>query len=133
MRREERHHLKENPLAVLLADLQRSFIDRGRVVIIGVIVAVVALLAVGGFVAWEQRQTQKAGDLLAEAMVVMNAEVVPPPAPEDDSSSPPEPTPFEQPAGSYPTLHVEVRGGAPQTIGRRRRIPSDRAGDYGPV
>ena len=73
MRREERHHLKENPLAVLLADLQRSFVDRGRIVVVGAIVVVVALLAAGGFVAWQERQTQQAGDLLAEAMVVMSA------------------------------------------------------------
>ena len=116
MRREERHHLQENPLAVLLADLQRSFVDRGRVVIIGAIVVVVALLAAGGYVAWQQRQIQQAGDLLAEAMVVMNAEIVPPPAPEDDPSSPPEPTPFEQPAGSYPTLHDKFEAALPKLL-----------------
>jgi len=116
MRREERHHLKENPLAVLLADLQRSFVDRGRIVVVGAIVVVVALLAAGGFVAWQERQRQQAGDLLAEAMVVMSAEIIPPPAPEADPSSPQEPTPFEQPAGSYPTLNDKFEVALPKLL-----------------
>ena len=138
MRREERHHLKENPLAVLLGDLQRSFVNRGRTVVIGCVVVVVALLAGGGFVAWQQWQTQQAGDLLAEAMAVMNASVIPPPDPADDgaeaddaaadgeeeaeaeaddSSAPaPEPTPFEQPPGSYPSLHAKFEAGLPKLM-----------------
>ena len=121
MRREERHHLKENPLAVLLADLQRAFVDRGRVVVVGGIVVVLAALAAGGFVAWEQRQTEQAGTLLAEAMVVMNAEIVAPP--EDDPSSPTEPTPFEQPAGSYRTLHDKFEAALPKLLAAADAYP----------
>ena len=144
MRREERHHLKENPLAVLLADLQRSFTDQGRTVVIGGIIVVAAFLAAGGFFAWQQWQTQQAGDLLAEAMTVMNAEVIPAPTPADDppvpppaetaetgdgaededsSPPPPEPVPFEQPPGSYPSLNDKFEAALPKLLAAADAYP----------
>ena len=80
MRREERHHLKENPLAVLLAELQGSLTTQGRSIMIGAVVLVLALVVGGGYYWWQESQLQRAGGLLAEAMTVLDAAVIPPPA-----------------------------------------------------
>ena len=75
MRREERHHLKENPLAVFLTDLQASLSDRGRAIAIATGVLIVGAASVAGYVTWQEAQRQRAGDALAEAMAVLDAEV----------------------------------------------------------
>ena len=77
MRREERHHLKENPLAILLTEF-RGWLAGSVLVGGGVVLA--ALVAVGGYFSWTQVQQQRAGELLAEAMFTLEAAVVPPPA-----------------------------------------------------
>ena len=80
MRREERHHLKENPLAILLAEFRGWLAESRRSVLVGGGIVLVALVAVGGYFSWTQAQQQRAGELLAEAMSTLEAAVVPPPA-----------------------------------------------------
>ena len=60
MRREERRHLKENPLAIAIADLQQYFAASRRVVLIAGGLIAIAAVAVGGFLVWQQSQSQKA-------------------------------------------------------------------------
>ena len=78
MRREERHHLKENPLAVVISELRGRMSEQGRNVVAGVSMVLVALIAAGGYFAWSQVQKQRAGELLAGAMTVLSAPVVAP-------------------------------------------------------
>ena len=80
MRREERHHLKENPLAILLAEFRRWLAESRRSVLVGGGIVLAALVAVGGYFSWTQVQQQRAGELLAEAMSTLEAAVVPPTA-----------------------------------------------------
>ena len=81
MRREERHHLKENPLAVVLSEIRGWMTEQGRYVVVGGAIVVIALIAAGGYFTWTQVQTQRAGELLAEAMSMISAPVVTPEAP----------------------------------------------------
>ena len=75
MRREERHHLKENPLAVILTALQAWMLERGRSVLVGAGIVLFAFIAAGGYFLWTQVRAQRAGELLAGAMSVLSAPV----------------------------------------------------------
>ena len=79
MRREERHHLKENPLAILLTEVQGRLAESGRSFLVGGGIVLAALIAAGAYFSWTQVQQQRAGELLAEAMFILEAAVVPPP------------------------------------------------------
>ena len=77
MRRDERQHLKENELAHTLASLQEFVGPRAgmvRAVVIGVVA--VAVIAVGVSL-FRQRSQGQGQDLLADALVALNARVVP--------------------------------------------------------
>lgn len=95
MRREERHHLKQNPLAIVLAEGRTWLAESGRPVLIGGGIVLAALIAVGAYFSWQQVQERRAGELLAEAMYTLGAAVVPPPEdpidailePDDDSAA----------------------------------------------
>lgn len=78
MRREERHHLKENALAAVLARLQDALRGRGRTLAAAGVVVLAAVLGVGGYLWWQQRQADRAGELLADALLVADSEVASP-------------------------------------------------------
>lgn len=77
MKRTERRHLKENELAQTLAQA-REMIEPRRKQIVGVIIVVVVLgAAVLGITIYRQRTQSRGQELLAQAMVALNARVVP--------------------------------------------------------
>ncbi len=77
MNRIERKHLKENELAQRLASA-RDFIEPRRSALrVVALVAVVAVVALAGFGIWRQRAQAESEIALAEAMVALNAPVVP--------------------------------------------------------
>ena len=77
MKRKERHHLKENELAHSIENA-RDFLETRQRQIAGVIVGVVVVvIAVVGFVVYRQQTQSRGSELLAEAMVALNARVVP--------------------------------------------------------
>lgn len=81
MKRTERHHLKENELA-RAASNARQLVGERQGQVMGVTIAIVAVLAVGlGYYWWTSRVQGRAHTLLAEAMLVEDARVGPPPAP----------------------------------------------------
>ena len=77
MKRAERHHLKENALAQMIASAQETLIAR-KGEITSVLLGVVAIGAiVAGILTWRQQDNVRAERLLADAMVIYNARVVP--------------------------------------------------------
>jgi TolA-binding protein len=77
MKRQERRHLKENEL-IHTIEATREFVETRRREIGIVVIAVLVIVAVGLGLAWYRQSTQSRGvELLAEAMVALNARVVP--------------------------------------------------------
>ena len=105
MRREERHHLKENPLAVLISEFRGWLEQSRRSVMVGGGIVLAALVAAGAYFAWTQVQQQRAGELLAEAMFTLEAQVVQQPA--DPVAVTPEPD-----AGETPGTDADDTAGA---------------------
>lgn len=81
MKREERHHLKENELGQLTASAAQAVQERGGQVLGIAVAVIVVLIGIGGYVAWENRVETRAHALLADAMVLEDARVGPPQAP----------------------------------------------------
>ena len=77
MKRKERHHLKENEL-VHTIETAREFIETRQRQITGTVIVVVVLaLAVIGFMVFRSQSQSRGSGLLADAMVALNARVVP--------------------------------------------------------
>ncbi len=78
MRREERHHLKENPLAAGLAEFQVVLHRHGRKLAVAVALVLAGALGVGGYFLWQQQRLDGAGAQLAEALLVLDGDVAAP-------------------------------------------------------
>jgi FimV-like protein len=77
MKRTERHHLKENALANSIS-AARDFIDTQRSMVRTFLVAIVVIaVVIAGFAIYKQRLDARGDQLLADAMVALNAQVVP--------------------------------------------------------
>lgn len=75
MKRSERHHLKQNPLASFLAELSETDWVNTRAVAGGAVV-VGALVVAGAVFGWQQYRSSRASALLAAAMAIVDAPVV---------------------------------------------------------
>ncbi|MCY4511369.1 MAG: tetratricopeptide repeat protein [Acidobacteria bacterium] len=128
MKRSERHHLKENAFAVALARFQDRAESWGTGLAIAGGVALAAVVLFGGYTWWSERAEATAGVLLAEALVVADAPVVPPPvdaaAGEADAAEPP----FTQPPGSYPTIEAKMSASLPKLLETADAYPSTPSG-----
>jgi len=77
MKRIERKHLKENDLAHTLESV-RDYVEPRRNVLAKVgLFVVVALVAIVGLSLWRERNASRGEEALAQAMVALNAPVVP--------------------------------------------------------
>lgn len=128
MRRDERQHLKENELAHTLASVQEFVGPRSKslgVVIIGVVV--VAVIAVGVVVVRQRSQSQGQA-LLADALVALDARVVP-------ASTPAPGQPGEAPAaaqfgatGTFSTEAAKLNAALPKLKAAADAYPDAPAG-----
>ena len=141
MKRSERHHLKENVVAVAVVNLQRQLSGQGRGLAIGIAAGLVVLILFGGYVWWSERAAGQAGTLLADALLLADAQVVPPPSPPvatevpdipaDDTveaPAPVEPVAFVQPTGTYPTIEAKMAAALPKLIAAADAYPGTHAG-----
>ena len=140
MRRSERHHLKENAMAVALVGLRDRLQGSGPALGVGAALGVVALLLFWGYSMWSDRTASQAGALLASALVVADAPVVPPPPPTPvpDSDEPEgepaapatitAPAPFVQPAGTYPTVAAKMTEALPKLLEAADAYPRTQSG-----
>lgn len=77
MKRLERKHLKENELAHSLASAQGFLTRQQRTIVMAVAAVLVVAAVVGGVMVVRQRANARSSELLAAAMVALNARVVP--------------------------------------------------------
>ena len=117
MRREERHHLKENLLARIVRQVQEAARGNGRAVIGTVVVVLLGLLGAAGYVVWQEQQNDRAGDLLAGAMAALNSAVIPPPSDGADATAAgASDEPWEQPENSFPSEKAKLEAVVPRLL-----------------
>lgn len=109
MRREERHHLKENPVARAVVQLQNALASGSRVILAGVALLIVILVGVGAYAVWQTQQADRAGALLADALETLRAEVEPTRADATDDGNSEAP-----PAGSFPSETAKLEAAVVQ-------------------
>ena len=128
MRREERQHLKENPLASIVGRVQLRLANSGRLLVLFIGGVLIVLVGVAGFYTLTGINEQRAGQLLAEAMETLVAPVV---NPDEDTStveSEGEETAvaneFVQPPGSYSSLEAKLEDALSQLLLAADEYPS---------
>src|SRR6266446_3557702 len=103
MKQKERHRLKENELAHSIAAARDFVGGPRRKQITGMLVVVVLIVAVvAGIFIIQQRTSARGKDLLADAMVIVDAPVQPPTPAMPPSGEKPGTMETQQP-GTYPT------------------------------
>jgi tetratricopeptide (TPR) repeat protein len=127
MKRKERHHLKENELASTLIAARDVFETRGNQITkiaIGVVVVIGLIFA---FMAWRGQDEARAQALLADALVTLNAQVIP------ATSTPTQPG--EVPAaatmgavGTYATESAKLTAALPKLKTAADSFPDTEAG-----
>lgn len=127
MKTSERHHLKDNELAIALLHVNEWAAARRRSLLMGLGLAAVIGAAFAGYAAWNRSVDRNARALLAEAMVIQEARVVPPAPPElvSSSSNATPPTPA---AGTYPTAQAKLEAALPKLLAAADGYPSSEPG-----
>jgi tetratricopeptide (TPR) repeat protein len=126
MKTSERHHLKDNELAIALNQAQ-DWAQKNRGTITATLAGVLAVLVVGsGFYAWRISQDNAARGLLAEAMVVEEARVQPPAPPAGTTNDPT--NPGGQTPGTYPTEQARLEAALPKFLAAADAYPTSQPG-----
>jgi tetratricopeptide (TPR) repeat protein len=132
MRTSERHHLKDNELALALQQANEWAATNRKPLVTTLAAIVVIGGAIGGYILWRNSVDGTAQSLLAQAMVVETARVVPPgppPAPVPATNSTPSaPAVPMQPPGTYPTEQAKLEAALPKFIAAADGYPSTEAG-----
>jgi tetratricopeptide (TPR) repeat protein len=129
MRTSQRHHLKENELALALGQANEWAARNQRTLrmTVGAIVAVA--IAVVGFMTWRNSVDTRARAMLAEAMVVHEARVAP--APQAEATPPANgtpPAPTQPQPNTYPTHKAKLEAALPKFVAAADAYPSSDAG-----
>lgn len=116
MKREERHHLKENDFAKALDRTAHGVRSHSRGVGMAAILIAVALVLFGGYFLWRSNRQEKAGAMLADAVATLQAPVAPPAIG----------TPAV--AGTFPTEQARTEAALPKLLAAADAYPSTDAG-----
>jgi TolA-binding protein len=122
MKSQERHKLKENEFVRTVGQARQAIANRQRDVTWAVAVIVALLAIVGGYTWWRQSTASRGTDLLATALAVYEAPVVPLPPPTPGGAPP-----VQQP-GTYLTEQAKLEAALPEFIEAADRYPSTPAG-----
>ncbi|HEX5108061.1 MAG TPA: tetratricopeptide repeat protein [Vicinamibacterales bacterium] len=125
MKRQERRHLKENELAHSIA-AAREYLEPRSKQLRAAVIAVVALIAIALVVLLvRQRSTAKSEQLLADALVALNARVIPP----TDAETADLPASAQLGAtGTFPTEEAKLKAAMPKLREAADAYPDTRAG-----
>lgn len=128
MKRTERHQLKENAVALAVTRARETFEARKQEFTLGAIGVVIVLAAIGGYFYWRQSVDTSSRELLAEAMAVADAQVVPPAPPAAPGTSANPTAPAAPPAGSFPTEQAKLEAALARFMVAADAYPSTPAG-----
>lgn len=122
MKTSERHHLKEDEFLTAL-DRTRGVIavNRRNISLVGTIV-LLAILIVGGYVFWRQARNDKAATMLADAMITLEAPVIPPQPPGVLNPQP------ALPPVHFPTEQARTQAALPKLDAVAAAYPKTKAG-----
>jgi TolA-binding protein len=124
MKTAERQHLKTNEVADIVSRFKATMDTAGPRISRLLLAGLVVLLVVGGFFAWRNYAATKAQAMLAEALTVDTAAVVPPAPP----AQPGQPAPQPPPAGSFPTEQARREAALAKFTAAAAAHPSTDAG-----
>src|SRR5438045_559260 len=127
MKQKERRHLKENELAHSLAVASEFLGARRRQVTRMATALGLAVLVVVGVIVIRQRTSARGEDLLAQAMVVVDAPVQPPTPATPPSDGKPGTMEAQQP-GTYPTEDAKLKAALPKLQAAADAYPNSKAG-----
>ena len=122
MKTTERHDLKHNEVAETLQGAYVQLEQNRKTILTVAGVVLVAACIWGGYSFYTAQQEAKAGALLAHALVIIEAQVVPPIAPASGQPALP-PTP-----GTYPSENAKLEAALPKLLGTADAYPSTQAG-----
>jgi tetratricopeptide (TPR) repeat protein len=122
MKTTERHELKHNELTDALTTTYASLEQNRKNITIGLGVVLAVLAVWGGYAFYTSQRDAKAGALLAEALVVTEAQVVPPVAPAAG-----QPAPTAAP-NTYPTEQAKLEAALPKLLAAADAYPGTAAG-----
>jgi TolA-binding protein len=122
MKSQDRHKLKENEFARTVLHAREVLETRRRDLIWGLVIVIALLASIGAYTGWRQIRTSRATELLASALAVYEAPVVPPQAPAPGSPAP-VPTP-----GTYRSEREKLEAALPKFVEAADRYPSSEAG-----
>ena len=126
MKTTERQHLKDNELAIALGQAQSWAGSNSRTLAATLGVIVIVGVAVLGYMAWRNNTDNKASSLLAEAMVIEEARVMPPGPPPGTTN---DPTAIGgQLPGTYPTEKAKLEAALPKFLAAAEAYPSTEPG-----
>ncbi len=124
MKAAERRHLRENELAELISDVTDRIQPYRGLLTGAALVVLVILLAIGGYNWYRGSQQSAAAAALAEAMVILDARVVPPQA-KPDPSAPPV---AAVQAGTYATEEAKLQAALPKLAAAADAHPNTQPG-----
>lgn len=127
MKRKERHHLKENVLAQSIVAARAAIKARQKYVMIALVAILVIAVGVGGLTAWRQRTEAQAQRLLGDAMVVLNARVIPATATNQEPGEVPPAATFGA-VGSYFTQAAKLNAALPKLKAAAEAYPDTASG-----
>jgi predicted negative regulator of RcsB-dependent stress response len=114
MKTNERHHLKDNELALALGQAQ-TWAEKNQKTLIGIVLLIVVVGGgIAGYSAWTRRLDNQARTKLAEAMVIEEARVMPP-GPPAGTTNDPNAIPGQAP-GTYPTQKAKLEVALPKFL-----------------
>jgi len=126
MKTTERQHLKDNELAIALGQAQSWAGSNSKTLATTLGVIVIVGVAVLGYMAWRNNTDDKASTLLAEAMVIEEARVMPA-GPPPGTTNDPTAVGGQQP-GTYPTEKAKLEAALPKFQAAAEAYPSAEPG-----
>lgn len=126
MKTTERHHLKDNELAMAVGSAQH-WIEKNQSTLLAIVAAIVVIGGgILGYSAWTRSADTKARAMLAEAMVIEESRVMPP-GPPAGTSTDPTLVPGQAP-GTYPTEQAKLEAALPKFLAAAEAYPSTDSG-----